>query len=68
MSTDIKQKLIAEGIAALPLIVLFEGTRQTAYLAAVSIPTICRGHTGGVKLDQTATIEQCNDQHRLTLV
>ncbi|MBC3907889.1 lysozyme [Undibacterium umbellatum] len=62
MSTDIKQKLIAAGIAAaLPLIVLFEGTRQTAYLDPVSIPTICRGHTGGVKLGQTATIEQCDD-------
>lgn len=62
MSTDIKQKLVAAGIAAaLPLIVLFEGTRQNAYLDPVSIPTICRGHTGGVKLGQTATIEQCDD-------
>ena len=55
MSTDIKQKLVAAGIAAaLPLIVLFEGTRQTAYLDPVSIPTICRGHTLLARLDPAA--------------
>ncbi len=60
--SDIKQKLAAAGIAAaLPLIVLFEGTRQTAYLDPVSIPTICRGHTGGVKQGRTATIQQCDE-------
>ena len=58
MATDnIRSRLAAAGIAAaLPLIIMFEGTRQNAYLDPVSIPTICRGHTGGVKLGQTATI------------
>jgi lysozyme len=63
MATDnIRSRLAAAGIAAaLPLIIMFEGTRQNAYLDPVSIPTICRGHTGGVKLGQTATIEQCDE-------
>lgn len=62
MNTSIKQRLAAAGIAAaLPLIVLFEGTRPTAYLDPVSIPTICRGHTGNVRLGETATVEQCDD-------
>ncbi|MBR7782702.1 MULTISPECIES: lysozyme [Undibacterium] len=63
MATDnIRNRLAAAGIAAaLSLIITFEGTRQNAYLDPVSIPTICRGHTGGVKLGQTATIEQCDE-------
>jgi lysozyme len=57
-----RQRLLAAGIAAaFPLIVFFEGTRQTAYLDPVSIPTICRGHTGGVQMHQTATIAQCDE-------
>lgn len=61
--TTIAQKLTAAGIsAALPLIVLFEGTRQTAYLDPVGIPTICRGHTGPeVKLGQNISLQQCDD-------
>lgn len=59
---NIKQRLTAAGVAAaFPLIVAYEGTKQTAYLDPVSIPTICRGHTGGVKLGQTATMAQCDD-------
>ncbi|MBI3727097.1 MAG: lysozyme [Burkholderiales bacterium] len=61
MTLSIKQRLIAAGIAAaLPLIVLFEGTRQTAYLDPVKIPTICRGHTSGVKMGKTATMDECD--------
>lgn len=36
-----------------------EGIRQTAYLDAVDVPTICAGHTKKVKLGQTATLDQC---------
>ena len=62
MPTDIRQRLIAAGIAAaLPLIVFFEGSRQTAYPDPVGIPTICSGHTGGIRPGQTATAQQCDD-------
>jgi len=57
-----RQRLLAAGIvAALPVVTLFEGTRLTAYMDPVSIPTICRGHTGGVKIGQTATLDQCDE-------
>lgn len=36
-----------------------EGLRQTAYLDPVGIPTICFGETRGVKIGDTATVEQC---------
>ena len=59
---NVKQRLAAAGLAAaLPLIVAFEGTFYAAYLDPVRIPTICRGHTGGVQLGQVATPEQCDD-------
>ncbi|MES2103080.1 MAG: lysozyme [Pseudomonadota bacterium] len=62
MNLDLKQKLAAAGLGlAVPLVIFFEGTRQQAYLDPVSIPTICRGHIGGVKLGQTATVDQCDD-------
>lgn len=62
MNPGLKQKIAAAGLGlAVPLVIFFEGTRQQAYLDPVSIPTICSGHTGGVKLGQTATIDQCDD-------
>lgn len=36
-----------------------EGLRQLAYRDPVGIPTICFGSTKGVKLGDTATVEQC---------
>lgn len=36
-----------------------EGMRQVAYLDPVGIPTICMGHTKGVKMGDRATPEQC---------
>ncbi|MFZ6645062.1 lysozyme [Undibacterium sp. TJN25] len=62
MNLDLKQKIAAAGLGmAVPLVIFFEGTRQQAYLDPVSIPTICRGHTEGVHLGQTATADQCDD-------
>ncbi len=62
MNVDIQKRLAAVGLAlAVPVVIFFEGTRQRAYLDPVQIPTICRGHTKGVKLGQTATLDQCDE-------
>lgn len=36
-----------------------EGLRRVAYSDPIGIPTICFGETKGVKLGDTATVEQC---------
>jgi lysozyme len=36
-----------------------EGVRLSAYLDSANVPTICYGHTAGVRLGQRATKEQC---------
>lgn len=51
---------LAVSTAALGFIAGHEGTRLSAYLDPVGIPTICNGHTTGVQLGQRATFEQCN--------
>ncbi|CDL65241.1 putative lysozyme [Burkholderia phage Bp-AMP4] len=57
--STVAKVVVGAGIAALALIAKFEGERPTAYLDPVGIPTICFGHTSGVKLGQTATHEEC---------
>jgi len=49
------------GIAglAVSLIAGFEGVRTVAYYDPPRIPTICYGETRGVKMGDTATLEQC---------
>lgn len=37
----------------------FEGLKTTAYLDEAGVPTICYGHTKGVKLGDRATSAQC---------
>lgn len=52
--------VLAAGLgAAVPVIQHYEGKRNAAYLDPVDIPTICYGHTGGVKLGQRLSDEQC---------
>lgn len=55
--------LIAAGASASTIAYQFlgekEGVRYRAYLDSSGIPTICRGHTEGVKLGDVATPEQC---------
>jgi lysozyme len=46
--------------AALALVVAFEGLRRVAYPDPVGIPTICYGHTAGVRLGDTATLQECD--------
>lgn len=36
-----------------------EGVRYVAYSDPIGLPTLCMGHTKGVKLGMTATHEQC---------
>lgn len=49
------------GIAGLAfsLVAGFEGVRTVAYYDPPNIPTICYGETRGVKMGDTATLEQC---------
>jgi len=48
-------------IAALATVLVggFEGVRTVAYYDPPGIPTICYGETRGVKIGDTATVEQC---------
>lgn len=54
---------LRKGSAALAVVVAlvggFEGLRTYAYRDPVGIPTICFGETRGVKMGDTATVEQC---------
>lgn len=51
----------AAALAAMSLIMHFEGDRPTAYIDPVGIPTICYGHTGPeVKLGMTYSKEMCD--------
>lgn len=57
-----KARIAALGLtAAVGLIAGYEGLRQSAYLDAVGVPTICYGHTGDVVMGQRRTVEQCGD-------
>lgn len=40
---------------------MHEGTRHKAYLDSASIPTICVGHTAGVRMGDTATEYECQE-------
>lgn len=50
---------LAISAAGLAAILLDEGNRNEAYLDPVGIPTLCAGHTAGVKLGDRATDEVC---------
>lgn len=55
-----KSRLAAAGLlGCFALVAGFEGLRTAAYRDPVGIPTICYGHTAGVRLGQGATREQC---------
>lgn len=51
-------------IAVSPFNKASEGERYNAYLDPAKIPTICRGHTKGVKLGDIATPAQCEAFYR----
>lgn len=58
--SKLRSSLIAAFLAlALPLIGAWEGHRNHAYLDMVGVPTICSGHTKGVKLGDYMTDAQC---------
>ena len=57
--------ILATTAVVAPLTTQSEGTVYKAYLDPVGIPTICNGHTAGVKLGDVATQAQC-DAYRVT--
>lgn len=58
---DSKTQQIAGAVTlAIVLVAGFEGIRRTSYRDPVGIPTICYGHTQGVKLGQTKTQAKCD--------
>lgn len=60
---SIKARLAVAGItlsaAGLGFIASEEGTRLSAYLDPVGVPTICTGSTRAVYVGQRATLEEC---------
>lgn len=60
----IQQKVVlAAGTGAIviagALVATFEGYRPSAYRDPIGIPTICFGHTAGVRLGQSRTRTEC---------
>lgn len=51
--------LIGVSAALLSLVTGHEGVRYQAYLDSANVPTICWGHTKGVRIGMTATRAQC---------
>ena len=58
-STSTRQRAGAAAAIAVALAIPAEGLRTVAYRDPVGIPTICFGSTRGVKMGDTATVEQC---------
>lgn len=52
--------LVLGGAAGYQFIGKHEGTRLSAYVDAVGVVTICKGHTRTAKLGQTATVATCD--------
>ena len=55
------QKAGAAAAIATALAIPAEGLRQVAYRDPVGIPTLCFGSTKGVRMGDTATVEQCRE-------
>lgn len=55
------QKVGAAAAIATALAIPAEGLRQVAYRDPVGIPTLCFGSTKGVRMGDTATVEQCRE-------
>lgn len=54
-----QRALTAVLTVALPLVAAHEGLRYKAYLDAVGVPTICYGHTEGVRLGDVKSQKEC---------
>lgn len=51
----------ALALAAIALVMPFEGKHLIAYLDPPGIPTICYGHTSGVTVGRVATEQECDE-------
>ncbi len=58
---EVKKGLAIAFALSMGLIASFEGYSHRAYLDPIGIPTICQGHTEGVKIGDTATDEDCKE-------
>ena len=47
-------------LLVIPVVSHFEGKLNSAYIDPVGVPTICYGHTEGVRLGQVMTDEECD--------
>lgn len=60
--TELRSDAVAAFLlVALPLIAAWEGKRNHAYLDIVGVPTICMGHTDGVRMGDHMTDAECAD-------
>lgn len=64
MTRMLKSRLVAASITATlavaaPLVMYFEGSKTSAYLDPIGIPTVCYGHTKTAKLGQKKTETEC---------
>jgi len=67
--TKLRSSVIVAFLAvALPLIGAWEGMKNQAYLDMVGVPTICMGHTKGVKLGDYMSDAQCADLLRVEVL
>lgn len=55
------QRIGGAAAIAAALAIPAEGLRQVAYRDPVGIPTLCFGSTKGVRMGDTATVEQCRE-------
>lgn len=55
------QRIGGAAAIATALAIPAEGLRQVAYRDPVGIPTLCFGSTKGVRMGDTATVEQCRE-------
>lgn len=55
----LKRVILGISVAGLALIASYEGTKTTAYLDSVGVPTICTGHTKTVRLGDVRTLGEC---------
>lgn len=63
MAIDLKKVITglsaAAGITATLLVMPYEGMKNQAYYDPPKVATICYGHTGGVKITDKATDDEC---------
>jgi len=60
--TKVSAALLSLSLAGVTFIQEWEGTKQTAYLDVVGVPTICTGSTKAVRIGQVASLGECQER------